>query len=138
MGGPWVAAAVFCEKVLQEQDGVDTLVRIVDRITMVLQGEVPLPQVQLILLVILKSGFQRGTFELSVEGTAPSGVTMSPAQVPVLLEGEDRGISVKTHLVFQPEEGLYWFDVKVDDVLLTRMPLRVIVQRVRLTGRQPS
>lgn len=32
-GGPYVQVAAFCEKVLVEQDGVVTLVRLIDRLT---------------------------------------------------------------------------------------------------------
>jgi hypothetical protein len=39
--GPYLAAAVFCEKVLQEKDSVYTLVRIVDRLIMHATGVNP-------------------------------------------------------------------------------------------------
>ena len=32
-GGPYWATAVLCEKVLEEKDGVQSLIRVVDRIT---------------------------------------------------------------------------------------------------------
>lgn len=40
IGGPYLKAALLCEKVLQEQDGVVTLVRIIDRfVTQVPSGK---------------------------------------------------------------------------------------------------
>jgi len=32
--GPYVSTAVFCEKALQEVDGVTSLIRVIDRISM--------------------------------------------------------------------------------------------------------
>jgi hypothetical protein len=38
LGGPWLQAAVFCEKVLIERDGVVSLVRVIDRIIITASG----------------------------------------------------------------------------------------------------
>ena len=48
----------------------------------------------------------------------------------VHFEGEDRGTNVIYAATLNVEqEGLYWFDVLLDDELLTRMPLRILYQR---------
>ena len=39
--GPYLVAALFCEKVLSEKDGVISTMRIVDRITITVSGEAP-------------------------------------------------------------------------------------------------
>jgi len=46
------------------------------------------------------------------------------------LEGDDdRGVNVRLLIQFTAEEeGIYWFDVLLDDEVVTRMPLRVVYQ----------
>jgi hypothetical protein len=52
---------------------------------------------------------------------------------PVLFEGDDRvpaiSFEVKNWIVDQ--EGLYWWDLYLNEELVTRMPLRVMYQRLR-------
>jgi hypothetical protein len=60
-GGPYLQTAVLCEKVLQEQDGVLSLVRIVDRIISTALGpdppeDMPPVAVNLTAVIVLKSG----------------------------------------------------------------------------------
>jgi hypothetical protein len=137
--GPYLTAACLCERVLEEKDGVLSAIRIVDRI--MLQGVAPpgvemppMPPVPIMLvaLVTLKNGSARGSRRLSLQPIAPSGFKLPGPSVPLLLEGDDdRGVNVRLVIQFQAqEEGLYWFDVLLDDELLTRMPLRVVYQVV--------
>ena len=39
VGGPYLSVAVLCEKVLREADGVSSIIRIVDRITVSAKGK---------------------------------------------------------------------------------------------------
>lgn len=49
----------------------------------------------------------------------------------VLFEGEDKGVNLVLNIATTFEhQGLYWFNVYLDDKLLTKMPLRVIYSRV--------
>lgn len=68
--GPFLLAALLCERVLLEPDGVASAIRIVDQLVpdeALLKGAVVVPPVmQLSLLVILKSG------------TAPGGADLHP------------------------------------------------------------
>jgi hypothetical protein len=94
----------------------------------------PLP-VNITLLVVLKAGSARGRHQVRITMEAPSGEQMpQEATLPVLLEGEERGVNLVLNLGFQAEqEGLYWFDVHFGDqnVLLTRVPLRIVYQPQR-------
>jgi Family of unknown function (DUF6941) len=95
----------------------------------------PFP-VNLTAVLALKSGSARGRHSIRLTAEAPSGEQL-PQEVtlPVLLEGEERGVNVVLNLGFQAEhEGLYWFNVYfgTQDVLLTRIPLRVIYQPQQL------
>lgn len=142
LDGPWLQTAVLCEKVLQDKDGVVSLIRIVDRFTVTGGREAPeqMPAVRITTsaAITLKSGFARGKYIVSLKPVAPSGRKLPEASMPVLLEGEDRGVSVIAEMTFQlDEEGLYWIDVCLGERLLTRMPLRIIYQRLQ-TGSFPA
>ena len=49
----------------------------------------------------------------------------------VVFEGEDRGTNlILTLNIVVDQEGVYWFDVLLEDELLTRIPLRILYQRI--------
>jgi hypothetical protein len=132
--GPHLQAALIAERVLQEQDGVITPVRVIDRVMIPILpgGERPAPE-KLFLLVTLKSGGARGSYTVQVKLESPVG-TEIPFIPPgtVFLEGEERGVALIVPFAFTPEEqGLYWFDVYFENERLTRVPLRAIFQRVQ-------
>src|SRR5215218_10313567 len=111
--GPHLQAALICERALQEQDGVITAVRIIDRVQFLIppDGE-PTPQ-QLTLLLALKAGGARGSFSLEARLEKPSGeqIPFLP-RASVFLEGEERGVQLLVPMLFAPEmEGLYWIDI---------------------------
>ena len=130
--GPHIQAALICERVLQEQDGVSTAVRIIDRVFFgVPEGGTPTPQ-PVTMMVGLKSGDARGSFKVEIRLEKPSG-EQSPFLPPaaVLLEGEERGVNLVANILFEPEmEGLYWFDVLFENERITRVPLRAVFQPI--------
>ena len=134
--GPYLAAALLCEKVLQEKDGILSAIRIIDRIIATAQGSQPPEQmppvpVNITALLILKSGDVRGSHTINIQPVAPSDFRSPAISWPIFLEGEDRGANIVLQIVFQAkEEGLYWFEVTFKDELLTRIPLRVVYQRL--------
>lgn len=141
--GPFLAAAVLCEKVLEEKDGVLSAIRMVDRIVQTAVGpagpeEMPPVPVNLTALIAFKSGGARGRHSLRLRPEAPSGLRLPEVSLPVLFEGEDRGHNVLLNLALQADqEGLYWFDVLLDEQMVTRIPLRVVYQRLSL-GTSPA
>lgn len=137
--GPYVQVAAFCERVLEEKDGVLSLIRVIDRIVHTATGaaaprEMQPFEYQLILVLMLKTGQARGAYDLSVVRELPSGIR-EESQAPVFrvhFEAEgDRGYNLVLQIqqVFE-QEGLYWFDVLLDGQLLTRLPLRVVYARI--------
>lgn len=135
IGGPFVQIAAFCQLAMIENTGQVSLVRIIDRITLAvppgtdpvaLQQKQPL---QITLAIILKSGFFRGKATMTIRPIMPSGTEMPPAQFPMLLEGDDRGVQIIMPMALAlPEEGLYWFEILVDETSVTKVPLRLIHQ----------
>lgn len=144
-GGPYLAAALFCDKVLEEKDGTLSAIRMVDRITHTISGPdapeaMPPITINLFALLSFKSGAARGKYTLKFIPNAPSGKIMPEFSGPIVLEGDDRGANVVLNLgIPVEEEGLYWFDVIFDEQLITRMPLRIVYQRIKLeTASSPS
>lgn len=141
--GPYLAAAFLCEKVLKEADGVVSAIRIIDRTTINVGPEAPetMPPIpiQTRALIILKSGIIRGSYELKIKVANPAGKETHIVTLPVLLEGDERGVNFDLHLNFiVPEQGLYWFGVYLQDQLLTKIPLRVLYQRIALGSGPPT
>jgi len=131
-GGPYVQVAAVCERVLNEKDGVLSLIRLVDRFTVPVPapasgGEAPAVTINAFLVIALKAGFYEGKGTLRVVPTSPSGKKQPELSSGILLEGQDRGVNVVLQLQFVTrEEGLHWFDVLFENQLLTRIPLRVL------------
>lgn len=135
--GPYLQVAVFCERVLHEQDGVISLIRVIDRVTHTVGGKSPPDQMEpfdyeMFAVISLKAGEARGRHEIKIERESPSGVR-DPSMIPpmtVHLEGADRGANVVMKMVIKFEaEGLYWFHVNLEDESLTKMPFRVLYSR---------
>jgi len=131
--GPFLSAAVICEKVLVEQDNVKSAIRIIDRVMHTVQRpDAPLEmqpfQCEVALFLQFKAGRARGPHRLSVMMLKPSGETQATWDQPLHFEGEDdRGVDVIATLKLLLEmQGPYWFRVAIDDELVTRIPLRVI------------
>jgi hypothetical protein len=136
-GGPYIGAAFLCEKVLQERDGVLSAIRMVDRIIQAAVGPsapdlMPAVTVDLKMLLVFKSGSARGRYSVDIRPVLPSQRALQPVSLPMQLEGDDdRGVNLIVNIGFQAtEEGLYWFDVLLNGDLVTRVPLRIVYQRV--------
>ena len=94
----------------------------------------PPAPVNLTLVIGLVSGFARGAFNVRVRTVSPSHKTLATAELPVLFEGEDRGVQLMLTLGFQAEEeGLYWFEIFLHEQMLTRVPLRILYQRMSVS-----
>ncbi len=131
--GPFVTAALLCEKVLIEQDGVKSAIRIVDRVIHQPVGVNPPDAMQpfthmLTLLVSLKAGWIRGSRAIEIRMVKPTGESSQVGNPTVFFEGEDdRGVDLVIQLLMNVERpGLYWFHVNFEGRTLSRIPLRVI------------
>ena len=137
--GPYVQVAALVERVLREADGVITLVRLIDVINHQERGPAPpadMPEIRfpLTLMISLKPGRARGRHAISITPEMPSGETMASHSVDIQLEGENRGVNLGFPLDIPYKlEGLYWFIIKYDEMVLTRVPLQVHYARL-VTG----
>lgn len=131
--GPFLQAAVFCERVLQEQEGFVSAIRVIDRVFFITDedGQPIERQHALTLLVMFKSGSARGSYTLSVEREKPSGERGPVLDLSLFFEGGERGVNLIAPTSFEPDQqGLYWFDVLFEGERVTRIPLRAIYQRL--------
>lgn len=136
--GPYLTAALLCEKVLNEADGVKSLIRVIDRITVNAVGPpppgTPPPIFPLTLFIAFKSGSARGPMNVTVRIDRPStDPNPEPLQKTVNFEGEgDRGVNLIIPIAFNASvPGLWWFTVQLaepdgDPVTVSNVPLRVI------------
>jgi hypothetical protein len=80
---------------------------------------------------MLKSGAARGRFNLKIVPELPNGTTQPAVPVTVHFDGEEKGQNIVADMNFIfTLEGLYWFNVFLDEVKLTSIPLRVKYNRV--------
>ena len=128
---PYVQIAAFCQTALQENNGALSLIRLVDRHPVVGPTKEMQPTtVNLTLVVVLKSGNMTGSATLTIKPTKPDGTPLPSMNAPVLFEGMERGVGLVTQMgLLVNEGGLYWFDVLIEQVLLTRIPLRILYQQ---------
>ena len=138
-GGPYLAVAVLCEHALEEKDGVQSLIRIVDRLEVKVVGpdapdELPPGAVKTNLVLHLRGGQARGRGTIRLVMEKPSGQRSEMSRLPVYFEPEERVNRIVVDLTINVQgEGLYWIDVIHEEQgrLLTRIPLRLIYKPIR-------
>ncbi|MBI2851262.1 MAG: hypothetical protein HYX80_09555 [Chloroflexi bacterium] len=141
--GPYLSAALLCEKVLIEKDEVKSAIRIIDRVNRSVVGPNPPIEMEpfeyeLTLLLKFKSGRARGVHSVRIQPVKPSGELMPATTNNVLFEGEeDRGVDIVGNMRFKFEEtGIYWIHIYLNETRMTQIPLRVTyVPQVRAGSR---
>lgn len=140
-GGPFVRGAFFCERVLQEKDGVNTYVRVIDRVTHHVPraaggGEAPEAlepfHYETNFVVMTTAGDSIGRSVARFEMEEPSGLR-KPLTPPIDISWQRPNQGQTVHLGLRMElkyEGVYWVRVLIDDNLVTQAPLEVIYSRM--------
>lgn len=147
--GPYLSAAFLCEKVLVEQDGMKSAIRIIDRVTRTYVGPNPPREMEpfdydVVLLIKFKSGWARGVHTVKIQTAKPSGELTPEIINSVLFEGEeDRGVDIIGNISIKLDQtGIYWMYIYLNDTRITQIPLRVTyIPQVRQTkgrGDNPS
>ena len=143
-GGPYIQAACFCNMALEDKTGTLSLIRIIDNVVHTEVGPSPpeeMPPVPFTgkLVLMLKSGRAIGRHTLKVEPELPSGETEGNIILTIHFEGEEKGQNVVTDLryIFK-HEGLYWFNIYLDDEKMTAIPFRVRYNRLTTGPAQMS
>lgn len=133
--GPYLSYAVVCEKALHETDGVVSLIRLIDRVSVSVpesDGDLA-PPVAVTIAIGVKSGGFRGETRVGLRVETPNSLVWPEFEAPMQLDGGESGGAIALGLQFPArEEGLYWFVVEIGDEEATRVPLRVVRQVVPL------
>lgn len=134
-GGPYLNAAMICEKILQERDGVNSLIRLIDRITIEggpgapkdLSSATPIP-VSFSLYLAFKSGNAQGNHTLEVLGLKPDQSSDAPMRKILNFEaGENRGVNLLIPInMLASMAGIYWIVTSLNGKFLTKTPLKLI------------
>ena len=134
--GPYIQAALLCQRVTQPHPNAPiTIVGLIDRVVVrAPHGISEQPSVvHCHAVVILKTGSRPGNHRLRLTLTSPSGRPLREFSLDITLPNEpDQRVNVVMPIQFTAsEEGIYWFDVRLDNetLPLTRISFRREVVR---------
>lgn len=134
--GPYVAVATFCDRVIQEEDKVISVMRVVDQLNITASGpdapeQMPPVPTNLNVAIVLRRGNARGRHKVQLRPEDPGGTRRDIAisEYVTLTGDEEAGANIIIDFKAFPvdQEGLWWFDLLFGDAetLLGRIPLRV-------------
>jgi hypothetical protein len=130
---PSLRIAALCERVLEEKDGALSLIRLIDRLVITVEGtnvprELPPGQVPVTAVMSWINGL--GNYEAKIYVDFPDGSSFESMTVPFFLDSLDKIQNVIVRLVIPVKRpGVYWFNFMLGDEIKSRLPLRVIYQR---------
>lgn len=136
---PRLRIGTLCERVLEEKDGVLSLIRLIDRVVVTAEGtEVPreLPPGQIPVTAVMSWVNGLGNYEAKIRVDMPDGKSIESPTMPFYLESLDR---VQNHIMQMVlpvrRAGIYWFNFLLGEEIKSKVPLRVIYQRKQLPRR---
>lgn len=139
-GGPFLAAAVFCDSFLEDTSGKISAVGILDGCSFFISPDAPsdVPSkthpalINQNILLIFRSGDAPGKHKLKFVVEQPDGKRTTALERDLnLSEPPHGGVNLKTVAQFGVyTSGIYWVDVYLDGKRVTRMPLNVTFQRL--------
>jgi hypothetical protein len=140
VGGPFLAAAVFCEGIMEDASKKISAFGIMDGTEFWLahdappgfpSKEEPITFIQNI-LTVFRTGDAPGKHKLRFVMEQPSGKRTELQNQEIELSAPPQGgCNVRTQAqirFFTP--GVYWIDVYLDEKRFTRMPLNIAIQRL--------
>ena len=140
IGGPFIAAAVLCQGVSEESDGVFSVTRIVDEIRLALSPDAPEDypskdkpiEIPLWALVIIRKGDARvGKHKLRLVVEQPNGKVREAFKTDVEMPEYPNGTTtVRAKMLMKlHSSGVFWIDVILGRQRLTRMALNLKIDR---------
>lgn len=140
VGGPFLAAAVFCNSVTEDCDGVLSALRIVDEIRGIIPSNAPpdFPSkdkpvdISLFALIMIRRGdAHAGKHQLRLVMEQPNGKTNEVLKQEIEMPEYPNGTAtLRARVVlklFSP--GVFWIDVMLGKERLSRMALNLVLQR---------
>jgi hypothetical protein len=151
---PYLVAALVCERLIVEKDGVVSLIRLVDNMntTVVIAVDsdpikaastltVPL---QFALFLSLRAGPARGKREVLVNFYEPSGdlrFQLGPYAMVFTSKAQGHNVNVNIGInLAMKDSGIYWFEVVMGEIVLTRLPftVNVAIQTPEQNAQEPE
>lgn len=145
--GPFVQAAIFCERLLEEKDGILSAIRMTDRFMVgavvvaedgtVLAPEVVSPEdirhvvlpneITLWALLVIRYGRHRQACALRIRAHTPQGETheLGAAEVPYLPDKLGVNVRIELHMAVRLP-GVHWFEVQLNGSTQTWVPVEIV------------
>jgi hypothetical protein len=143
--GPFLSSALFCEKLLVEQDNVKSAIRIVDVVTMTAEGPDPPKEMTPFdyegrMLMRFITGAARGRYELGMTIANPDNTSRERIARDIEFGDQpEQGLDVVTSLKIRfGMPGTYWFRIDLNGTQITQIPMRVDYVRVARPPRPPQ
>lgn len=133
--GPYLLMAVLCQTAQQDQYGSFSVLNVLEQLVAGTNDpnapvKMPTFRFQGHLAIQFAAGNSTGTHKLSVVPMQPSGERLDAVTQRIQFKGPDHRATFISNVSMDiSEEGLYWFDVSFDDIIVTRIPLRVRYER---------
>lgn len=133
---PYLKLGTICERVLQETDGVLSLIRIVDRFMITITGKEPPDQLPegLLLTIVMSWVGGLGHHEAAFNIISPGGETQpSPRSWSFTLDAINQGRNIIVTLPVRIRKaGVYWIEFILNDQVKSRIPFQVLYERQKL------
>lgn len=136
---PYLTVAVFCERALEEKDGIISAIRVVDRLHIKPAAFEAIDKnnpalIQIIFLLKFTSINYAGKRTLSIKSEAPNKkVNQIIGDTPIVFEADKMGVQVRVLLTIAvKQEGTYWVTPYLDGETFMRVPLEIRFQDVSL------
>jgi hypothetical protein len=130
---PKLRIGTLCERVLEEKDGVLSLIRIIDRLIITAEGtEVPkeLPPGQAAITAVMSWINGLGNYEARIRIQMPDNTSIESQTIPFYLDSLDKVQNLIIQMLLPVKvQGVYWFEFMLGEDIKNRLPLRVIYQR---------
>lgn len=149
--GPYVNYAAICERVLREADGVLSLIRIIDQVTVTVMAAAsvdltvppalapPAPPIAVTFVLGLKSPDPAEAVPIKVRIDTPSEFRWPEFETTTDLPGDEQGaVIVLPMQIPVQDDGVYWFVVEIAGEIATQVPLRISKQIVTQTVSPPA
>ncbi len=132
---PWVQIAAFCQNaIIEANTGALSVIKITDSVGVAGMAPEMQPQpIQLTMAIILKSDQMVGQYHVRIRVTSPQGTQTLGQEILFVFEGGPRGVQTILPVgMIATEPGLYWFDIMIENDVITRVPLTVLYQRIQM------
>lgn len=129
--GPYLGSALLCDRVLVEANGTISIIRAIDRVTIVVPPDLPVPVYPFTgTLVVGLRGAPAGADDiLLVVCRDPNGHELFRTEYYLEYGGALAGTNVSAELsLVLPMPGVYTFDVQLNGRFLSRVFLEVVRQ----------